>query len=436
MNPYKRTLLRDPAVTEVATGAPFTPAPDKKVIHKALKVDLAKPVPDNIKKMTFDVNEFDVEQLPTSAPVKVEDTKTGVVTNAKEVVQSTTPELNTDGTIKADTRERNADGTFKEGTAKVAEVKPKVEEKKAEPAPILKPPVAKAGETKTGGKEIVKTIGLPEKAQRDYTGFSSDEVAAFKQMSNEAFGLTSRIIKENRELKKLEGSTYLQHEHAYVLDPEFQQINTQIQRCNGEAEHWRQQLVLAEAGKPVHDIRGWDTRTGQLVVGAEHQPNAGLIEDIRSRFIQSQNASGQASQKLQTFPEKYSSRIKEDNQGIENEIKTRFAWETDPKLQDQTLTVDYDDGPREISIKDIKTEFTNLFPVYRRSEMGVRVAANMMVALKIQDAMIKQLQATGQVQQTLKEERNLGEPTSEVRPATQTTGKAIGGVTEFGGDPV
>lgn len=427
-------ILREPAPLETSTGGQSNLAPDKKVIHKQLKVELAKPVPDAIKKMTFNVSDFDTEQLPTTPPVQVENTKTGEVTEAKETV-STTPELNSDGTIKDDKRERNPDGTFKE-VVKVAEPKPKAVEAKAEPAPILKPPAGKAGEPTTKGKEVVKTIGLPTGGQRDYTGFSTEEVSAFKQMSNEAFALSSKVIKENRELKKLEGSTYLQHEHAYILDPEFQQTNVRAQRVRSEAEHWRQQLVLADAGKAIKPIRGWDNRTGQMVLGEDIQPNAGLIEDIRSNFNTCQNMGGQLAQQLEGFPQKYSSRIKEDTQAVEHEIKTRFAWEADPKLMDHTLSVEFEDGPRELSLKQIKEDFTGLFPPYLRQSLGVRVAANMMIALKIQDAQLKQFQAGAQVQETLKEERRLGEPTSEVRPAAQATGKAVNGVTEFGGDPV
>lgn len=433
MKSFRPLILRDPAVTEVATGTPSTSAPEKKVIHKQLKVELAKPVPDAIKKMTFDVNDFDTEQLPSTPPVQVENTKTGEVTPAKET--STTPELNTDGTIKDDKRERNPDGTFKE-VVKVAEPKTKAAEAKVEPVPILKPPVAKVGEPAVKGKEVVKTIGLPTANQRDYTGYSAEEVSAFKQMSNEAFALSSRVIKENRELKKLEGSTYLQHEHAYVLDPEFQQANVKIQRVKSEAEHWRQQLVLAESGKPIKPIKGWDNRTGQMVLGDDIVPNAGLVEDIRAQFVGCQTITGQLNQQLEGFPQKYTSRIKEDTQAVEHEIKTRFAWEADPKLMDHTLSVEFEDGPRDLSLKQIKEDFTGLFPTYLRQSLGVRVAANMMIALKIQDAQLKQLQAGAQVQQTLTEERRLGEPTSEVRPATQASGKAVNGVTEFGGDPV
>lgn len=436
-----RSRLLDPAEIEIATGSDITPSTPstKKVINAVPKVDMPKAVPDNVKKMTFSVNDFDTEQLPTTPPVQVEDTKTGAVTQAKE---SSTSELNEDGTIKsvapntgADNRKRNPDGTFKESNT--ARPKEKVPEHKAEPQPILKPPVAKTGaaEQPKTGREKVTTIGLPVKTQRDYTGFSDSEVSAFKKMSDEGYDLASRVIKENRELKKLEGSTYLQHEHAYILDPEFQQKNLVVQRSSGEAEHWRQQLILAEQGKPVHDIKGWDTRTGQLVIGQEYPPNAQLTESIRERLYACNNAIAQNKQQLDTFPQKYSERIKQDSQVIENEIKSRFAWEQDPKLMDHTLSIEFDDGPRDLSLKQIKDDFTSLFPLYLRQNLGVRVAANMMIALKIQDAELRQLKAGAQVTEIQREERRLVEPTSEHKVAPSLT-KPTNGVVEFGGDPV
>lgn len=427
--PY-RNIRRAPDV-EVPTGEAVTTTPSpKKVINAVPKVDMPKAVPDNIKKMTFSVSDFDTEQLPTTPPVTVEDTKTGVVTEAKE--SSTTPELNTDGTIKADTRERNSDGTFKE--TKAAPTKEPKVEPKVEPSPILKPPVGKVEPTVKPGKEKVTTIGLPTKTQRDYSGFADNEVAALKQMSNEGFELASRVLKENRELKKLEGSTYLQHEHAYVLDPEFQQKNLVVQRSSGEAEHWRQQLILAEQGKPIHDIKGWNQQ-GHLVEGQEYQPNASLIESVRERLYACNNAAAQNRQSLEQFPQKYSERIKQDSQAIEHEIKSRFAWEQDPKLMDHTLNIEFEDGPRDVSLKQIKEDFTSLFPAYLRQNLGVRVAANMMIALKIQDAELRQLKAGAQVTQIQQEERRLVEPTSEHKIAP-ALGKPVNGVTEFGGDPV
>jgi hypothetical protein len=156
-----RRILRSPDV-EIPTGEAVTSAPStttKKIINAVPKVEMPKAVPDNVKKMTFSVSDFDTEQLPTTPPIQVEDTKTGEVTEAKE--SSTTPELNTDGTIKtppADTRERNPDGTFKE--TKTAPVKEKAPEKKVEVQPILKPPGGKV-EPSVKGKEVVKTVGLP-----------------------------------------------------------------------------------------------------------------------------------------------------------------------------------------------------------------------------------------------------------------------------------
>lgn len=403
-----RKLLLDP-ITE--TGGGGTPIEQKAVNKPMLRVDIPKAVPDSIKKSTFDVSEFDVEQLPESAPVQIED-KTGKVTEAKETSAQTEPK--TEEKVEA-------------------KVEPKVEPKK-EPVAILQPP--KKDQKDIKGKEKITQItpGTKEKVQRDYTGHSTEEVEAFKKMSDESYQFTKNLLTKNKELSKLEGQSYLQHEMGYVLDPEFQKMRTELHYVNTESNHWKQQLLLMEQGKAVHDIKGF-TADGKIVLGAEHQPTADLKIEVQKRMYACDGAAQQANSKLQEYPKKFQEQIKNDRTAIDNEMKSRFSWENDPKLLDYELAIEFEDGTKNVSIKQIREDFLSLLPPYERHSMGSRVAANLMVALRIGHAELAAARAGAGVAATLKEEAAAVEPSSGAG-APKDNKKKVHGVSEFSAEPI
>lgn len=404
MNLYK--ILREPGAAEGGT-----PIEQKAVSKPMLRVDVPKAVPDAIKKSTFDVSGFDVEQLPESAPVKIED-KTGKVTEAKEVGAQTEPK--TEKTVEA-------------------KVEPVVEPKK-EAAPILQPPKKDPKDIKGKEKIIQITPGTKEKVQRDYTGHSTEEVEAFKKMSDESYQFTKNLLTKNKELSKLEGQSYLQHDMAYVLDPEYQKIRTELHYVNTESNHWKQQLLLMKQGKPIHDIKGF-TADGKIVLGAEHAPTADLEEEVRKRMYACDTTAQQTNTKLQEYPTKFQQQIKIDRQAIDQEMKSRFSWENDPKLLDYELAIEFEDGTKNVPIKQIREDFLSLLPPYERHSVGARVAANLMVALRIGHAELAAARAGAGVAQTLKEEAAAAEPTSSAG-APKDNKKKVHGVSEFSAEPI
>lgn len=401
-----RYILRDPLPAEGGGGASTqtepksSPAPAQKMV----RVDLPKQAPKEVLSQTFSVEDFDVAQLPTSAPTKIEDTKTGEVTLAKE-------------------------------SAAIEEPPIKKEPEKKETPPVLQPPAKK--DAPKGKEKIIPISPVAakgERIQRDYTGHSTEEVEVFKKMSDEGYQFTKQLLQKNKELSKLEGATYLQHDMAYILNPEYQTLKTDVHYLNGESEHWKQQLLLMKQGKPIHDIKGW-SKDGRIVMGGEHQPTAELEEEVRKRMYACDTQIQQRSTALQEYPTKFQTQIKQDRALIEQEMKSRFSWENDPALMDYELPIDYEDGTKNVSIKQIREDFLLLLPSYERHSVGARVAANLMVALRIGHAEIASMKAGGQVQQTLKEEVTKAEPTTKVGAAKDDK-KKVNGVTEFSGEPV
>lgn len=404
----KRTLYRFPDAIDASGGTPI----EQKAVNKPmLRVDVAKPVPDSIKKTTFDVSNFDVEQLPESAPVKIED-REGKTVDAKESGQ-------TESKTESKAEEK---------------VEPKVEPKK-EPAALLQPPKKDPKDVK--GKEKIQQISpvTKEKVQRDYSGHSTEEVEAFKKMSDESYAFTKQLITKNKELSKLEGQSYLQHEMAYVLDPEYQKAKTELYYLNGESNHWKQQLLKMKEGKPINDIKGW-TSDGKIVLGSEHQPSADLEEEVRKRMYACETEAQSRNGKLQDYPTKYQNQIKQDRVAVEQEMKSRFSWEADPKLMDHELPIEYEDGVKNVSIKQIREDFLSILPPYERHSVGARVAANLMVALRIGHAELAAAKAGAGVTETLKAEAEQVEPNVNGGGQKQDNKKKVHGVSEFSAEPI
>jgi hypothetical protein len=380
-----------------------------------MRVDMPKAVPDNIKKMEFDINSFDVEQLPSTPPVKLED-ETGKTKDAKET-----------------------DTTTKKPEVKKEEPPVKKEEPKTAVEQLLKPPVKE--EKKDEKKPVVAvkeklTVNIPDKttAQRDLTPYSPDEQRALKQMSNEGFELATRLIKENKDLSKLKDSTYLQHEHAYILDPQFQEIQMNIKSAQFEANHFMQQLTAAEKGEDVRDFLGWD-KDNNPVYGQPIKTSAAVTEQIRAKYQTCLNAANQFRQKAQEIPTKYKQQITNDLKAISETCKEMFSWEKDEKLLEHTVPFEYADGVKDVSLKKIRDDFVEMIPPYMRSHPMTRVAANMAVAMRIGALQLAQAQTQQQVQEIHKEEVERGEISTETRPSVPAI-KEVHGVTEFSGSPV
>ena len=260
--------------------------------------------------------------------------------------------------------------------------------------------------------------------QRDYTGFSAEEQAMLKQMSNPAFDFVSKMAKERKELEKLRGATVFQHPQGYILDPDFQKHNEDMQYANAEYRHWQAQLEKVKLGEKWTPLLKWDAN-GQPVYGAEQDPTGRDEEQIRLAMNQCMQVSNNAQAQAQQYVGNFHQRVMADNQAIMAEQRARFGWVADPKLLDEKLALQ--DGEK--SIRDIKSEFIGLFPAYHRNSVAVDVAANLFVACIIQGMRVRQAEAGRQVAEVKTEEARRAEPTSAATRRPQ--GKAINGVTEF-----
>jgi hypothetical protein len=328
-----------------------------------------------------------------------------------------------------------------ESTEKVEEVKEeeKKEEDKQEEKPglpkFLKPPTdakGKEGEAKTDDKKAtVKPIVPPDKkGLRDYTGYTPEQVSAFKKMSDEGYTLATQLIKENRELSKLRETTYMQHEHGYVLDPGFQQIRQNVVQANKEAEYLKQQLLAMDGGADFVPITGYDTRTGEFVKGTPVKPSKAVEEDVRSMMQNAYRVANELGGQLQTYPQRYKQQVQQDMQEIERVRREQFGWVSNPELLKYTIEVQ---GLGEVPLQRIKDDFVNMYPPYMRAHPAVQITGDLMIAMRIKDAELQEARASKQTDNTIEEERTRVEPKSTQKPKN-LNGTAVHGVKEFRDD--
>jgi len=273
-------------------------------------------------------------------------------------------------------------------------------------------------------KPVVPIGKQAQGTARDYSGFSVEEVKVLKSMSNDAFTYTSKLMKENKELAQLKDASYLQHPSAFVLDPQFQKAQEDVQFFEAEAQHWQDQLALMAEGKPWKPIIGW--QGNQPVYGPERAATAIEQERVRMAMQQCFNSVQQGKAQMQQFAATYNQRIQAGDTAIKQELANRCGWVADPKLLEEKIMT----GVGEQSIKTVIDGFKNLLPAYHRNHIMTEVAANLWAALQIYGHQIRLLQNGKQVQDIRKEEVKRAEPTSEIRP-TSSNGKVIGGVKEF-----
>lgn len=335
-----------------------------------------------------------------------------------DLLDGVTPDLALESKTKVEPSPKPQD-------TKAEAIKQAVQDKAVVATKPVTPPSKVTTKPVTDSLTNIKPTGTKPGVARDLTGYSPEEQAILKQMSNPAFEFTTKILKERKELESLKSSHYLQSEDGYTLSPEYKQLSQDIQYASAESNIWLQQLQKIDSGEEWQPFEGW-SRDGQPVFGAKQAPTKLAEEQIRMAMNRCLQVKQEVTGQLQQIPQKYKSVIQNDNQIIKNKMQELFSWEKDSSILEQAIAV----GDKEIPIKQIKQDITNLFPPYHRNSIGVEAAANMYVALRIYANEITALRQQLEVASIKKNEAIRGEPTGDTRPATKT-GKAIGGVTTF-----
>jgi hypothetical protein len=399
--------------------------PPKTNTPKHLKIDVAqKEPPKEVLSTTFSM-----EGMPKTDGPKVEFPDKPVNTKPEKKDESTT-------LPKLDPTEGGPIGTTTTGESKSepsgnkpADTKPA--DTKEQPTGILKPPAEKKSGSEDVSKKLsenVKPVNLQDKkgAERDYTGYSNDEVAHLKQMSNPAFEYVTKIIKENKELAKTKDTTFLQHPDAYILSPDYRETVVNQQKLSTELSAFEKALIACKDAKKFVVPTGYD-KDGNMQYSQEIEPSAAMEVELSKIVNNTANAVSSNNQKLQSMSGNFKERVKSDLKAIQDERHSRFPWVKEPKLMDYTLQIE---GVGDVSLKNIKDYFMNLVPPYYRNNPVTEVAADLFIALRIQDAEMGQLKSAKGLSDTKVEEAKRGEPSSEIKNAADTAPE-IGGIKKF-----
>lgn len=309
----------------------------------------------------------------------------------------------------------------KEEPVKVAEKK----EVKTEPTSVIKPPkeekkVEAKAEDKTKVGEPKSTLITPpsKKAETDtfdYSKYSNEQQQVLKQMSNVAKKEYAKVLDENKQLSSLKDATYLQHESAYTLSPEFQQLQVKTYRTQVEGQAWEQALLDIKAGKDYQEITGFNAQ-GQPTFQTRKATDRDEIR-VNNNLAACLNATREFNGQLQQFPAQFKQRIAIDQQAINDYERNNFSWVAQPELLEHIIEVE---GVGDKKIKDIISDVKNMFPVYDRNSTGARMAAHLAVGLMIRNAELKEARNSNQVANIVQQEETKIEPSSDNREVVKT----------------
>lgn len=387
-DPVDQTTKNVPA--QASQGTPFNPP-----TINTVKVQLPSEPPPEALKGTFT---DDPSLYSSEGDIKVvAEDKTGNVTPVKEVEVLPAPNKEV---------EKKAEEKVKE--------EPKTEDKaRDEMGKFIKPPKKegeKKEEVKVEEKSKIAQIKVPEKTVDafDYSGYSDSEVHALKNMSRTSREFAVKLIKENKELAKAKGEVFYQSPDAYVLAPEYKELQEKAFYARQEARIFAEQLEQVKQVKPINKLLGWDAQ-GKPVFDTKETPVSGILEEeLRNYYSEALRTVNGLSGKMQAFPDQYKAKISQDIGTITNYRKQQFAWAADPTLEDHTIEV----GGEDVPIKTIRQNVINMLPPYLRNNPAADLCADAIVAINIQGAALREAQNALQVKEVQKKEQERIEPTS------------------------
>lgn len=238
--------------------------------------------------------------------------------------------------------------------------------------------VAPAGEKKVVAQQ-------KQVQQRDYSGLADDEAALFKNMSNDAYNKLRPIHDEYKKIKpeletvkaKLADAekgivklpdNYYEHEHGFLLSPEFGRASETINKAGAVLQHWKNQLTKVRSGNAETFTRlGIDRETGEFFETAP-QPITKETEELVNSFVdgaQAQLAKQQV--KLQTLIEGHGAKAKEAKDWIGNFESSTF------KIIDNNVEL-------QNMVKDTISKFP---AAYRSNPMAAAFAKSLVLNAKL-----------------------------------------------------
>jgi hypothetical protein len=378
------------------------PGPTGQGITPQMPVD----PPQEVKDMTFS---FDPElmgkggetTITTDNGTQLKEVKTEVADKPEEVI----PKEDSSKTVEA--VKEKVDKPIKEESVlkapKEENIKPSAETKvKSEPK-----------QEKTGPKSISPAKDHKDQSdQFDYSKYAPQEVTNMRNMSRQSREAYAKLIDENKQLATLKDGNYLQHEQAYTLSPDYQQLSQRTRLAQIEGRAWEKALLDIKAGKAFREITGFDPKSGQPTFAAERVASDADEIRIANNLTMCIQASQKLSGELNNYPQQFRQRVQQDFQQMDQIERDNFAWVSDPKLMEHTVEIE---GQGSHTLNQIKENFMNAWPAYMRNLRPVQVAANEYIAIQILKAQLHEAKNGKQIAEIKHTEISRGEPSSDDR---------------------
>jgi hypothetical protein len=272
-------------------------------------------------------------------------------------------------------------------------------------------------------KPLIKLPGSDRK-ERDYSIFPADVAVHMKGTSNEAFNYISELVKEKKQLEGLKDASYLQHEQAYILNPEFQKINEDVFFLSSEAKLLQQALVNMESGAEFQIPQQVDGKTGQWVMSQPIKPTADWKVNVQQALAKLQMQTEQRQGQLEQLQTNYVGRVKQSDAEINKVRSGMFEWVEDPKKLDTQIDID----GKPTSIKSMRDGIINRLPVWHRGSVLAQIIGDLWVCFHIARNQSAKKQTAEQIADIKKGEKERAEPSSK---AGKVDKKAVNGVSKF-----
>jgi hypothetical protein len=166
----------------------------------------------------------------------------------------------------------------------------------AAPAPVVTPANGSTPAARDYSRFPVELRDFAAKLPNAYFARAEKELIPLVEKAKQF----DAVVRERDELRAQVGKvpTYAHdHPEGYVLDPNFQQLNTAAERCAFEEQFWSQQLENIENGKPYVDLLGYNPKTGDPVYKQMPAPGNGTV-DIRAKIDVQKNLTQASMQRV------------------------------------------------------------------------------------------------------------------------------------------
>lgn len=176
---------------------------------------------------------------------------------------------------------------------------------------------------------VAATQQLP--ATRDVSVLPVEYQEAAKKMSNEAFGIFTKLVEERKTLgeqlseakKGALPDSYFEHEQAYVLTPEFATASDAVTQAEQMLQHWAQQADALAGGADSYTtlVTG---ANGQLVQSAPIKADRTTINQVNRAVTWAQQQYMTAQASLQAVGQTHKARAAETKTWVDNFERSAF----------------------------------------------------------------------------------------------------------------